>query len=165
MTLRVCDTAHDSIVDGPGLRLTVFLQGCTLNCPECHNPRTHALDGGELASVDELVHQIKSNPLLKGLTLSGGEPFLQAANAAALAVRAREMGLDVWCFSGKVWEELTQDGAPPEWRALLEQLDVLVDGPYISSKRTYDLPWRGSANQRVIDVRASLASGEIEEYQ
>ena len=159
--LRVCDTAQDSIVDGPGLRFTVFLQGCVLNCPGCHNPGTHALDGGVLVSVEELEEQVKSNPLLKGITLSGGEPFLQAENAAVLARRVHEAGLDVWCFSGKTWEELTAAGAPREWGELLEQTDVLVDGPFDIAKKTLNLLWRGSRNQRVIDVQASLENGVL----
>ena len=161
MFLRVCDTAQDSVVDGPGLRFTVFLQGCELNCPECHNPKTHALDGGVLVSLDELEEQVRGNPLLKGITLSGGEPFLQAANAAVLARRVRETGLDVWCFTGKTWEELTNANAPREWGELLEQTDVLVDGPFIAAKRTLNLLWRGSRNQRVIDVQASLEDGML----
>lgn len=161
VSLRICDTVQDSIVDGPGLRFTVFLQGCTLNCPECHNPQTHKLDGGHLVTVEALLEMADKNPLLKGLTISGGEPFLQAENAAVLARFAHERGLNVWCFTGKTWEELTSSNALPEWGIMLEQIDVLVDGPFIAKKRTLALPWRGSGNQRVIDVQASLENGEL----
>ena len=157
--MRICNTVQDSIVDGPGLRFVVFLQGCTLNCPECHNPQTHDLNGGYLVSIHDILEQIDRNPLLKGLTISGGEPFLQAERAAVLARSARDRGLNVWCFTGKTWEELTKSDAPPEWGLLLEQTDVLVDGPFISKKRTLAMPWRGSGNQRVIDVQSSLESG------
>lgn len=159
--MRICDTVQDSIVDGPGLRFTVFLQGCALNCPECHNPQTHDLFGGRLVEIDVLLEQMDKNPLLKGLTISGGEPFLQAGNAAVLARYAHERGLNVWCYTGKTWEELTKTDAPTEWGVFLEQIDVLVDGPFIAKKRTLALPWRGSGNQRVIDVQASLENGQL----
>ncbi|MCL1820138.1 MAG: anaerobic ribonucleoside-triphosphate reductase activating protein [Oscillospiraceae bacterium] len=164
LKLRVCDLIQDSIVDGIGLRFVVFLQGCELNCPDCHNPQTHDLNGGYLITIEELLEQIDKNPLLRGVTISGGEPFLQAENAAVLARFVRERGLDVWCWTGKTWEELTKPDAPPEWGLLLEQADILVDGPYVTEKRTLALPWRGSSNQRVIDAQASLESGKVVKF-
>jgi len=159
--LRISDTVQDSIVDGPGLRYVVFCQGCTLDCPDCHNPHTHDPDGGRLINIPEILEQIDRNPLLKGLTISGGEPFLQAEGAAELARCAHDRGLDVWCFTGMTWEELNKPGAPSAWGVFLEQIDVLVDGPFIAKKRTLALPWRGSGNQRIIDVQDSLESGQI----
>ena len=163
-TLRVNDILHDSIADGPGLRFVVFFQGCHRRCPGCHNPQTHDPRGGRLVSLSELTRAMSGNPMLRGLTLSGGEPFLQAAAAARLASEARALGLDVWCYTGMTWEELNAPGAPPEWRELLERIDVLADGPFILQRRSLELEWRGSCNQRLIDVKASINGGEMVEY-
>lgn len=157
--MRIASYVHDSIVDGPGLRLTVFVQGCPHRCPGCHNPQTHDFAGGKALSVAELVRQMDENPLLDGLTLSGGEPFAQAEDCAALARAARERGLNVWCYSGWTLEELLQDTRPGV-RELLELADVLVDGPFLLEQRSLTLKWRGSANQRVLDLPRSLAAGE-----
>jgi anaerobic ribonucleoside-triphosphate reductase activating protein len=157
--MRICDTVQDSIVDGPGLRCTVFFQGCAQNCPECHNPQTHDPLGGRLVTPDQLIEQIRRNPILSGVTLSGGEPFLQASEAAVLARGAHALGLDVWCYSGFTWEQLTAPQAPVSWGELLAELDTLVDGPFIYELRSMDLMWRGSKNQRLIDVPQSLARG------
>ena len=157
--MRIASYVHDSIVDGPGLRLTVFVQGCPHRCPGCHNPQTHDFAGGKALSAAELVRQMDENPLLDGLTLSGGEPFAQAEDCAALARAARERGLNVWCYSGWTLEELLQDTRPGV-RELLELTDVLVDGPFLLEERSLTLKWRGSANQRVLDLPKSLAAGE-----
>ena len=156
--MRIANVISDSIVDGPGLRLTVFTQGCPHHCPGCHNPDTWEPDGGEERSVEDLAALLEVNPLLKGLTLSGGEPFLQAGACAALARAARRRGLDVWTYTGYTWETLT--GADREdWRELLEETDVLVDGPFLQERKSYAALFRGSDNQRLIDVPASLAAG------
>ncbi len=160
-TLQVAGIQQDSIVDGPGLRFVLFLQGCELHCPDCQNPQTHDRNGGETYTVAQVWATLKANPLTQGLTISGGEPFLQAAAAATLATCAKEDGLSVWCFTGMTWENLCRDNAPPAWSLLLSQLDVLVDGPFISKQRTLTHRWRGSTNQRVIDVPASLAQGHV----
>ncbi len=157
--MRIASYVHDSIVDGPGLRLTVFVQGCPHRCPGCHNPQTHDFAGGKALSVAELVRQMDENTLLDGLTLSGGEPFAQAEDCAALARAARERGLNVWCYSGWTLEELLRDQRPGV-RELLELTDVLVDGPFLLEERSLTLKWRGSANQRVLDLPKSLAAGE-----
>ena len=157
--MRIASYVHDSIVDGPGLRLTVFVQGCPHRCPGCHNPQTHDFAGGKALSVAELVRQMDEHPLLDGLTLSGGEPFAQAEDCAALARAARERGLNVWCYSGWTLEELLRDQRPGV-RELLELTDVLVDGPFLLEERSLTLKWRGSANQRVLDLPKSLAAGE-----
>ena len=157
--MRIASYVHDSIVDGPGLRLTVFVQGCPHRCPGCHNPQTHDFAGGKALSVAELVRQMDENTLLDGLTLSGGEPFAQAEDCAALARAARERGLNVWCYSGWTLEELLRDQRPGV-RERLELTDVLVDGPFLLEERSLALKWRGSANQRVLDLPKSLAAGE-----
>jgi len=148
--MRIHDTIHDSIVDGPGLRYVVFTQGCPHRCSGCHNPETHDPTGGRKVSVDELIADMRKNPLLDGLTLSGGEPFSQAEDCAKLAKAAHESGLNVWCYTGWTLEKLRE---MPEADILLREVDVLVDGAYVEAERSLILPWRGSANQRVIDLR------------
>jgi len=158
--MRVAGIVEDSIVDGPGLRFVVFTQGCNLRCEGCHNPDTWDLSGGADIPVDELIAQMRRNPLTDGLTLSGGEPFLQAAECVQLASAARELGLNVWTFTGYTFEQLLHE---PECRELLELTDVLVDGPFVISERSLSLKWRGSRNQRVIDVVGSLRAGAVVE--
>ena len=159
--LRIAGTVQDSIVDGPGFRFVVFAQGCALRCEGCHNPATWDTDGGEDIPADELISEMLGNPLTDGLTLSGGEPFLQAAECEKLAAAAREKGLNVWAYTGFTFEDLAAKAeAEPPVRKLLGLVDVLVDGPFILSERTLSLKWRGSRNQRVIDVRKSLEAGK-----
>jgi len=156
--MRIFGVVQESIVDGPGMRLAVFAQGCMHDCPGCHNPESHAMDGGREESVDRLLALLTKNPMLGGLTLSGGEPFLQAAACAALAKGAKEAGRNVWVYTGYTWAELEQ---VPQARELFCYTDVLVDGQFELSQRTLELPYRGSANQRLIDVQATLAAGEV----
>lgn len=158
--MRIANTVNDSIVDGPGLRFTVFTQGCRHACPGCHNPETHDPAGGEEVSVEALALRLEKNPLIEGLTLSGGEPFLQAEECARLARLARALGLTVWTYTGFLYERLAAS-EHPGWRALLAETDVLVDGPYVEAERSYGLPFRGSRNQRLIDVPASRAAGRV----
>lgn len=158
--MRIANTVNDSIVDGHGLRFTVFTQGCPHHCPGCHNPDTHDPAGGREVSVEELSAQLGKNPLLEGLTLSGGEPFAQAAACAALAREAHRKGLTVWTYSGYLFEHL-RDSGDPDWTALLAETDVLVDGPFVQSLHSHDLQWRGSRNQRLIDVPATRALGRV----
>ena len=158
--MRIYGLVQDSIVDGPGFRFVCFVQGCSHGCPGCHNPESHDPQGGREMTVEEVERQMLSNPLTDGLTLSGGEPFLQAADCLALARSAHAHRLNVWSYTGFTWEHLMEQGTP-EQKALLRELDVLVDGPFLLQERTLSLPWRGSRNQRLIDVPASLAAGEI----
>lgn len=157
MRLKIAGIVNDSIVDGPGLRLTVFAQGCYHGCPGCHNPNTHDPVGGYYMAVDEIIETAQKNPLLSGLTLSGGEPFLQADVMCELAKKARKSGLNVIAYTGYLWEELMEDEGR---KRLLLELDYLVDGPFEKDKRTLDMPFVGSSNQRVIDVKKSLETGE-----
>lgn len=164
MKIRVAGIVNDSIVDGPGLRLTVFTQGCPHHCPGCHNPQSHAFDGGELREIDDILEIARENFLLDGITLSGGEPFAQAEACAEIARGAHEAGLNVWCYSGYTFEQLMS--GKDEWLELLRNVDVLVDGPFVLEKRTLDAKFRGSHNQRVLDIPASLAAGKavVSEY-
>ena len=164
MLIRVADIVQDSIVDGPGIRLTVFTQGCPHRCKGCHNPATWDFDGGRLVDTDEIIAMMDANPLLDGITLSGGEPFAQMVPCRELTEAAHERGLSVWCYTGYTWDAL-RGAYGYESFELLDHLDVLVDGPYMEEQRTLELPWRGSRNQRLIDVQASLKTGHVVEYK
>lgn len=157
--MRIANTVNDSIVDGHGLRFTVFTQGCPHHCPGCHNPDTHDPAGGQEVSLEELAEGLTKNPLIEGLTLSGGEPFAQAAQCAQLAKIAHSLGMTVWTYTGYLFETL-RDRGDPDWDALLRQTDVLVDGPFLQKEKSYDVRFRGSRNQRLIQVPASLSRGE-----
>ena len=158
--MRIANTVSDSIVDGPGLRFTVFTQGCPHHCPGCHNPETHDPAGGREVSVAELEEEMGKNPLIDGLTLSGGDPFCQAAECADLARLAHEKGLNVWTYTGYTYERLLE-GDLPGALELLEQTDVLVDGPFLLAEKSYEALFRGSTNQRLIDVKQSKAAGHV----
>ena len=158
--MRIANTVNDSIVDGHGLRYAVFTQGCPHRCPGCHNPDTHDPAGGRDASLEELIAGLQRNPLAEGLTLSGGEPFFQAAECAALAELAHRMGRNVWTYTGYTYETLTARN-DPDWNALLAATDVLVDGPFLEKEKSYELHFRGSRNQRLIDVPASRKAGRV----
>lgn len=152
----------DSIVDGPGLRTVLWTQGCLHRCKGCHNPQTHPLDGGIEVEQQEIIEQLQQAKLQRGLTISGGEPFLQAAALITIAEAARKLGLDVWAYTGFTWEQLHNSAAVDyhERLKLLSLIDVLVDGRYMQHKASVKLLFRGSANQRLIDVQQSLQAGE-----
>ena len=158
--MRIAGTIQDSIVDGPGLRFVVFAQGCEFRCEGCHNPETWDTGGGSEVTVEELIGEMRRNPLTDGLTLSGGEPFLQAGECAELAAAARRDGLNVWVFTGYTFEELLAKAkTETKTEKLLEQTDVIVDGRFIIAERTLQLLWRGSKNQRLLDAPGSLLLG------
>lgn len=160
--MRIADIVQDSIVDGSGMRLVVFTQGCFKNCPGCHNPSTHDPEGGKEMQTEDIIKMIEKNPLTDGITLSGGEPFLQAEECALLAKKTHELGLNVWCYSGNTYEELLEEAKTNAGcNELLGQIDVLIDGMFILEQRSLNLKWRGSKNQRVIDVKKSREAGEV----
>ena len=150
--MRIFGLLQDSIVDGEGLRFVCFVQGCPRRCKGCHNPESHDPNGGTEMTIEEIVFEMRSNPLTMGLTLSGGEPFEQARDCLELAKEAHDYGLNVWCYTGYTLEYLQAHGTP-EQKALLEEIDVLVDGRYIEERRSLSLEWRGSSNQRVIYMK------------
>lgn len=161
MDIQLAGFVNDSIVDGPGFRLAVFTQGCPHNCPGCHNPNTHDPAGGSVKQTDDLIRAMGENPLLDGLTLTGGEPFMQPEACLALARAAKEMGLNVWIYSGYLFEALLQRARrEPAVMELLNTCDILVDGPFLLKERTLELRFRGSKNQRLIDLHASMERGE-----
>ena len=161
MDIRIAGFENDSIVDGPGFRLAVFTQGCPHHCPGCHNPETHDFAAGTVVDTEKIIAQMLDNPLLDGLTLSGGEPFCQPGPCTVLAKVAHEANLNVWAYSGFTVEQLQ---TKPEVQELLREVDVLVDGRFELSLRTLDLRFRGSKNQRLIDVKKSLEEGKAVEY-
>ena len=158
--LRISGCVNDSIVDGPGLRFTLFTQGCPHNCPGCHNPQTHDFKGGYNASIKKIFAQIKANPLLSGVTFSGGEPFVQAKTLVPLAKMIKETGLELACYTGFVFERLASDQVKGA-RELLNYIDVLIDGKFVLSQRSLDLAFKGSKNQRTINVPQSLKEGKV----
>lgn len=164
MDIRINGIMNDSIVDGPGLRLAVFVQGCSHACPGCHNPETHDPLGGTLRDTEEIIAMLKANPLLDGLTLSGGEPFQQPEPCLVLARAAREMGLSVWAYSGYTFDVLSRK-EDPAIRDLLSLCHVLVDGPFVLDQRSLELDFRGSRNQRLVDVPQSLTTGKVVLWQ
>lgn len=159
--LRLAGVVRESIVDGPGIRMTVFVQGCPHHCKGCHNAHTWDFEGGYNGSVERIIEEAKKDPLIKGVTLSGGEPFAQAKALTVLAKEARGIGLNVFCYSGYTFEALyAQFDEHPEYRELLEECDWLVDGPFIEEEMSLMLHFRGSRNQRILDVPKSLAEGK-----
>ena len=160
MRISLSGVTGDSIVDGPGLRLTIFTQGCLHHCPGCHNPQTHDPEGGSWADTEDILAAAAENPLLDGITLSGGDPFLQPVPCLALAEGAHKIGLNVWTYTGYTWDALWEENAP-EKIALLKETDVLVDGPFLLAERSLELRFCGSRNQRLIDVKKSLAEDKV----
>lgn len=159
--LRISGVVPESIVDGKGFRFTVFTQGCPHHCPGCHNPQTHDFSGGKLVDTDWLFDQLKKDPLLKGVTFSGGEPFCQAGILAGLAQKIhRETKLDVTVYTGWTLEEL-QEKKNPQVDALLAETDVLIDGRFVEAERDLSLLFRGSRNQRLIDLKKTREAGHI----
>ena len=158
MDIRIAGTVDDSIVDGPGYRYTVFTQGCPHHCPGCHNPETHDFAGGKMVDTEEIIRQFRENPLLDGITLSGGDPMCQPEPCLTLAQAAHGAGLSVWAYTGYTWEALLAEDNPARM-ALLKEIDVLVDGPFLLAQRSLELKFCGSRNQRLIDVRQSLEAG------
>lgn len=156
--LRISGIVDESIVDGPGIRLTVFTQGCGHNCPGCHNPGTHDYGGGYEIQIDDILNRIKENPLLDGITISGGEPFDQVDLCTYLAKRVKEMGLNVVVYTGYDYEYLR---TKEEYRHLLLEADILVDGKFDIQKKDLTLPFRGSTNQRIINLSKSLLGNEV----
>ena len=154
-SIRISGIEPESIVDGEGIRYVIFTQGCPHHCPGCHNPQTHSFDSGKLVSIENILDDIsKRKDWIDGITLSGGEPFCQIGQCSIIAEQAQKMGLSVWCYTGYLFEDLYGQGAE-----LLNYIDVLVDGPFVQAEKSLELDFRGSRNQRVIDIPESLKEG------
>lgn len=161
MLIKLSGLVPESFVDGPGIRFTIFTQGCPHRCEGCHNPETHDFNSGRMADVDKIFDKIIENPLIKGVTFSGGEPFSQPEPLAYLAAKLKNKGYHVMSYSGYTFEQLYDMSKENNHiRDLLENLDILVDGPFILSERSLELRFRGSKNQRIIDVHKSLDTGK-----
>lgn len=189
-TISLYGTVPDSIVDGPGLRYAVFVQGCSHHCPGCHNPESQPAEGGTETTLAALLADIRANGLVHDVTLSGGEPFEQPKACAALAAELKRNGYGIWCYTGYLYDDLagraeaarTQQAQREEAGLtgnaltegiaddlavgdLLDSIDVLVDGPFVESRKSLELKWCGSSNQRLIDVPATRRTGSIVEWQ
>ncbi len=161
-TIRLYGLVTDSIVDGPGFRTAIFVQGCPYHCEGCHNPDSQPFEGGTVWTLDDVEGKFANNPLLSGITLSGGEPAEQAAPCAELARRAHRKGLTVWTYTGSTLEKLNERAkGDPAIAQLLSETDVLVDGPFILAQRSLELDFCGSKNQRLIDMNQTRRQGKI----
>lgn len=159
MKIRLASTLQsDSIVDGEGIRTVVWTQGCPHHCPFCHNPQTHDFKGGKLFEIEEIKEEIKNLKGQDGITLSGGDPMVQPLECLELAKYAHSLGMNVWCYTGYLFEDVLKN---EKMKKLLEEIDVLVDGEFLIDEFSMDLYYRGSRNQRVIDVKKSLEYGEV----
>ena len=161
MKIRLAaDLQTDSIVDGLGIRTVIWTQGCSHNCAYCHNPSTHDFNGGELVELDDVLDALEDLSGQDGITLSGGDPFFQSKQCAELAKKARELGMNVWAYTGFMYEDLIKSNKK-EVLEFLFQIDVLIDGKFEINKKSLDCPFRGSYNQRIIDVKKSLENKEL----
>lgn len=162
--LRIAGTVKDSIVDGPGIRYVIFTQGCPHHCQGCHNPQTHDFAAGQDADVEKIVSEIFGNPILSGVTFSGGEPFCQAEALVPIAETIKKNGKHLMIYTGYLLEHLHKmenEGV----KRLLQLADVIVDGPFVLEEKNLTLSYRGSENQRVIDMVKTRATGEVVLYR
>lgn len=170
MKIRLAsDLQPDSIVDGEGIRTVIWTQGCPHHCPGCHNPQTHDSKGGALVDLEYLFNEIDELSAQDGITFSGGDPFVQAKECSMIASYAKKKGYNIWCYTGYTFEELLKLGQKRlEIMEFLEQIDVLVDGRFLLDQKSLDCIFRGSKNQRIIDVQESLKRNEtvlVKKYQ
>ena len=161
MKVQLAGIVEESVTDGPGIRTTLFFQGCAHHCKGCHNPQTWDFQGGYSTEVDALLAGLLDSPLIKGFTFTGGDPFYQPQAAVQIARQVKARGKDVWTYTGFTWEELLAE-ADPARMELLKCSDVLVDGPFLQAQADATLPFSGSANQRMILVADSLSNGGVQ---
>ena len=158
--LNIAGIVNDSITDGPGLRYTLFLQGCPHHCDGCHNPQTWNTGINRLININEVLEQIKSNPLLQGVTFSGGEPMLQAQNLIPLAQEIKKLNLNIAIYTGYTFEQLLKINNCYQIE-LLKIADILIDGKFEKDKKDYRLKFCGSTNQRIIDLKQSFTQNKL----
>lgn len=162
MVVRLAaDIQPDSILDGSGIRTVIWFQGCLHNCEGCQNPETHDMNGGMVVDVDEIKMKLKNLKYQSGITLSGGDPFFQPEAALEIAKFAKSIGLNVWAYTGFTYEALLSDKSRLD---LLKYVDVLVDGKFMIDKKSLNCKFRGSTNQRLIDVKKSMEAGGVVLY-
>lgn len=160
MDIQIAGFSKGSIVDGKGIRYTIFMQGCPHNCTGCHNPETHDISGGQTMSTEDINNDLARQRMFTGITLSGGDPFMQPLEAKELADKCHALNKNVWCYTGYVYENIIDHGSA-EMNALLDSIDVLVDGRFDMSCRTLSDAFKGSSNQRIIDVPQSRLTKKI----
>ncbi|KZL90012.1 anaerobic ribonucleoside-triphosphate reductase activating protein [Clostridium magnum] len=160
--VRLSGIAFESLVNGPGLRRVIFAQGCIHNCKGCFNPDTHDMQGGQMMDMDKIIDDVKSNPMIRGITFSGGDCLEQADKFAYMAKKFKELGLNIWCYTGYTYEYILEnEDKRIGWSELLDNIDVLIDGRFEENKRDISLRYKGSSNQRIIDVKESLKNDRI----
>lgn len=161
-SIKIAGIINESIVDGPGIRLVVFGQGCPHRCLGCHNPETHPFEGGNLIPMDDIIETVSKNPLLDGVTFSGGEPFSQAKVFAVLGEKLKNLGMNIMTYTGYTYEFLLEQGNENNgFKSLLDVTDILVDGKFEIQLKNLLLPFRGSENQRIIDMKKTREQQEI----
>lgn len=166
MKIKLSGLVADSIVDGPGFRFTIFTQGCPHRCEGCHNPQTHDFEGGRYADCDKIIEKIQQNKLTAGVTFSGGDPFCQPEPCAYMAKKLKALGYHLMCYTGYTFEQLTEMSQKDEnIREFLSQLDIIIDGRFVLEQRSLELRFKGSKNQRTIDVKESIKQGRAVEVE
>ena len=162
--INIAGIEAESVVDGEGWRFAIFTQGCKHLCKNCHNPQTWDMCGGTQMSIDELVDTIeeafKENILMDGVTLTGGDPLYQPDATFSLCKKLKDLGINIWLYTGFTDEEITKD---EQLMSIMKYIDVLVDGPFIESLKSLELEYRGSSNQRILDMKKTLESGKPEQ--
>lgn len=163
LRLQLAGFLDNSLVNGPGLRSVVFVSGCRHNCEGCHNKEMQDFDYGDSVSVIDVFKRIEKNSfIVKGVTFSGGEPFEKAKELAELSKYIKNLGLNLWSYSGYTYEYIMENiNSRPGWKELMDELDVLIDGEFDKGKTKDGLKYRGSFNQRIIDVKKSKEEGKI----
>lgn len=166
MKIKLSGLVADSIVDGPGFRFTIFTQGCPHHCPGCHNPQTHDFEGGRYADCDKIIEKIQQNKLIKGVTFSGGEPFCQPEPCSYMANKLKPLGYHLMCYTGYTFEQLLEMSQKDEnIKKFLSLLNIIIDGRFILEQRSLELRFKGSKNQRTIDVQESIKQGRAVEVE
>lgn len=151
----------DSVSNGDGLRMVLWFQGCLYECKGCHNLESWAIDGGQVYLIEDIVNEIKKHPHNEGLTLSGGDPLLQISALKILLPQLKDLGLNIWLYTGDVYENLIKDS---NFRDIIKYIDILVDGPFVEKMLDLNLSYRGSRNQRLIDVKETLKKEHVVIY-
>ena len=152
----------DSVVDGTGVRTVIWTQGCSHNCSFCQNPSTHSFEGGEEVPLEDIFRELKNLKGQDGITLSGGDPLFQIDAVCEIAKYAQSIGLNVWCYTGFTYEEVLKMGEKnPKYLEFFKYIDVLVDGKFEIDKKNLSLLFRGSSNQRLIDIDKTRKRGSV----
>lgn len=164
--LAAKEIQSDSIVDGEGIRSVIWFQGCSHHCKECQNPETWDFNGGYEVSLDDVKKQISELEFQKGVTFSGGDPMMQIEALVELTKFVHECGMDVWVYTGYTYEEVLKLAeSNPLYLEALKNTDALVDGRFMIKLKSFDVKFRGSTNQRIIDVKKSLETGKVVEFE